>query len=190
MPDTTTRDTSPALGSRENWWGDYDATRDKQDGGHEEVDGTSKLDWLAHQLLKNGGDANCYSATTLYEDPDHDGALHDENHEVEMSSPECRIPLTVDRDFRSLDYSVIPHQLRYDTEYGYVGGVVIGDRPMDSFMRVVDDVLDHCQAHDKIALSDSQREELRGRAKRLKEAGRHRDVDVMRLVLEALQSRL
>lgn len=54
--DSTTSDTTddpaptPALGSRDNWWGDHENANPERRTGHTECRGTDPADYVAHQL--------------------------------------------------------------------------------------------------------------------------------------------
>ena len=182
---------------------DGDGDGDGEDtSGHRNYGTTSKADWLAHQLLRRTGRLLC--ATTLFAPPDrgveplfawlfddelvaHDpDAMHHENAEIELTDPIVRLGRIAGEEFGTAEYTQQRHRRRVNLEYGYLSGgestgVIIADRPMDAFLEVVDIYLE-------IKSLDFERTaELRELARREKQAGERRDVDILARVIAAAE---
>jgi len=132
----------PALGARENWWGeeaglpqaDDDDDREFPDHG-----GTSRAEWLAHQLVKDSAPA-ILSGVALFGDPEEEYATHDANVKVELSDPQVYVePSTLDADGKPERELYGNHRrVRIDEVHGYLGGVVLADRSKHEFLRLVE----------------------------------------------------
>jgi len=161
----------PALGSRENFWGeeaglpqpDDDDDREFPDHG-----GTSRAEWIAHQLVKESAPA-ILSGTALFGNPDDPLATHDANVEVEMTAPAVYVePSELEEENEVSRPLYEDHRRkRYDPEHGYIGGVVLADRPKHQFLALVEIVV--AMAKQNEDLRDSVADDLTELARSRKE---------------------
>jgi len=160
----------PALGARGNWWGE-EAGLPQPDGdrGHADHGGTSRAEWIAHQLVKESAPA-ILSGTALFGDPDDPLATHDANIEVELTEPQEYVPpSTLDTEGEPERELYGDHRrVRVDEQHGYLGGVVLADRSKHAFMSLVEIVV--AMAKQRENLRNSVAKDLVGLARSRKEA--------------------
>lgn len=201
---------------RENFWGeDADGTdtddQDREYGhAHRFSDGTSKTEWLAHEILRQSGTIIC--GRTAFGDPHapqlaialawldgdeefaegHDpDALHDANAPLELSEPRHRLPEQASDDSRAVVGSANGrHRSRVCDEHGYLAGedtsAVIKDRQTEEFLLVVDSVLTQAARAGGEEPLHSERRELSQRARKMKQSGEYRDVEILETILDDL----
>lgn len=105
---STTEQGAPALGARENWWGDESDQADV-DGGHSEVTGTAAADFIVHQLLLSVTDPIC------------ERTLGETGEEVELSEPCFYLPKQREiADGVYVEYRQHRHRHRVNEETGWV----------------------------------------------------------------------
>ncbi|NHX37865.1 MULTISPECIES: hypothetical protein [Halolamina] len=160
-PDSDATD-RPALGARGNWWGEeagLPQSDDADDRGHADHGGTSRAEWIAHQLVKESAPA-ILSGTALFGDPDEEYATHDANVEVELTDPEVYVaPSTLDAEGEPERELYADHRrVRVDEQHGYLGGVVLADRSKHEFMAQVEIVV--AMAQQREHLRDSTANDL------------------------------
>jgi len=160
----------PALGARGNWWGDEAGLPQPADDDHEFQDhgGTSRAEWIAHQLVKESAPA-ILSGTALFGDPDDPLATHDANVEVELTDPQVYVPSsTLDAEGEPERELYGDHRrVRVDEQHGYLGGVVLADRSTHEFMSLVEIVV--AMAKQRENLRNSVANDLVGLARSRKE---------------------
>jgi hypothetical protein len=198
------------------WGDDLDGTDDDEhpdrDHGtaHRFTEGTSKTEWLAYAILRQSGALICgrtafgapyapqlaIAIAATFGDEEwaesHDPeALHHERHPVELSEPAHRLPEQASDDSRAVIASANGrHRSRVCEETGYLAGedtsAVIKDRPTEEFLLVVDSVLVEAARADGKELLASERDELRDRARRMKQSGQYRDVAILETILDGI----
>lgn len=150
--DSATATDSPALGCRENWWGETDdpdhtnttstatASIDERLGREDTgVEGTDRDDWLAHKLLKEASKLVCPEcggwAVDSRNPGDADFSLSEPQHYVGRSRVEVAEGVVIDlhADHR---------RSRHCRLCGRVGGGPIADLPTPRFLDVVDGVIE------------------------------------------------
>lgn len=167
--DATTR---PALGSREDFWGEEAGLpQSGDDDGREFPDhgGTSRAEWIAHQLVKDSAPA-VLSGAALFGDPDDDYAIHDaKGTRVELTDPEVYVePSRLSADGGPERELYADHRrVRVDEEHGYLGGVVLADRSKHAFMGLVEITV--AMAKQNESLRDSVADDLVDLARSRKE---------------------
>ncbi|QIO25417.1 hypothetical protein [Haloarcula sp. JP-L23] len=133
----STASDSPALGARENWWGDLGDDGDESDEDHDEVTGTSPAEHIAFQQLLKFTRPLCWA--TLNETPNRGlrphfawldgeplgvnsdlGALHTEQKQVELTDPSIYVPKSHETSGNPINYRQERHQRRYNPETGYI----------------------------------------------------------------------
>lgn len=133
--ESTTSD-SPALGSRENYWGG-DAKDVEADGGHSECDGVDDAAYIARQLVLDNIQPVCaahrYGTPNrgfaphfawLFDEPLGVGsdldAMHAEQRTVELSDPAIHLPKQRKTSHGFEEYRQVQHRRRYNPETGYI----------------------------------------------------------------------
>jgi hypothetical protein len=199
--------TSESPYPRENWYGDYEATRGSSDvDDQEKADPNEPAKIVAFNLLRQSGTALC--ATTLKDEPwnggrmaelfawcfdgecidGHAEALHHANEEVELSDPAVRLGIQSKFEYRAGEFGAERFRKRVNEETGYLSGgettaIIWQDRPVEDFMAVVDIYLSA-----RPNVRDSEKEVARGLAHHLKTERRMRDLDIMERVVDELRS--
>ena len=164
----------PALGSRDNYWGDQsyaaepDATED--DDSHREIPGVSWESYVAGNVLRQNPDVKLFCPVCYYELPDEDEGA--DSIAVELSDPEDYVaPSNVERE---ADDGTVFVERRYSDHRRHrhcprcshiVWGGKLGDVSTESFLTVVDEVLG------ALDLPPSQRQRLRSNAQSRKARG-------------------
>ena len=126
---------SPALGSRENFWGEERTT--DRDRGHAELEGTDRLSWISYTLLRERAEQLCPECGKyLMDEVDNEGVgeLSDPEHYV----PESRVQLD---SGITITYHGSIHRERHCRTCGRIGGGLICDQSEAEFMNIVDSVL-------------------------------------------------
>lgn len=103
---STSRAERPALGSRENWWGDD--PDDDPDGGYVGASGTDPAEYTAHKLALELVDPICGRSSRLHD------------VEIPLSEPCMYLPKQVERDGRFIEYRQHRHRRRINEETGYI----------------------------------------------------------------------
>jgi hypothetical protein len=202
----TDREGSPYASDRD-WWYDNPSERDESDGGHDELPGTTRAEYVAHGILKQGADL--LDPITLNSPPDRGvaplfeflfdlpsggpsdpSALHEETTEVAVSDPQVHVPKEHVEDSRRVDYNQFSKRWRVSEEHGYLcRGPVIADRPTDEFMEVVGAVLHTVQHHTDREFAPGEREAIRERALRQKtDPGGPHDTTIMEDVVRCIDT--
>lgn len=161
--DSTSSHTQPALGSRENFWGDG-IDDDTGDSGHSEVSGTDAPEQLARQLALRFEDPIC--TRTLNEPPWNGGRLaelvawlcddecidgrgdqlHHEKCVQSLTEPTLPMPRQFDVGSRIIEYGAHRCRRRYNPETGYINwgettGTGIPEFDYDTYRLCVDTYL-------------------------------------------------
>lgn len=209
---TSTDADRPALGNRDDWWGeDRDGSDDQEPtAGHDtRMEGRPPgyeedlAEWKAHQILKHDAELVCpiakfsppdrgleplfawlFDGDHLAHDP---GALHHEHCEHPVTDPVVRPPKIHDRgDGRFLAYRQERRRCRLNSETGYVSGPYICDQSLPGFMESVRDWLGFVSISK--GLSEREVDELRRDARRMKQQGDRRDVDILKVLIRDIIS--
>lgn len=171
-PDQSSSDATdrPALGDRSDWWGEEAGLPQSEDEQREFGDhgGTSRAEWIAHQLVKESAPA-ILSGAALFGDPDEEFATHETKTKVELTDPQVHVaPSTLEADGEPERELYGDHRrVRVDEEHGYLGGVVLADRPKHEFMGLVEIVV--AMAKQRENLRDSVADDLVNLARSRKE---------------------
>lgn len=163
-------DTRPILGDDSDWWGQEAGLPQPDDDqqGHADHGGTSRAEWIAHQLVKESAPA-ILSGAALFGDPDDEYATHETQTKVELTDPQVYVaPSTLEGDGELERELYGDHRrVRVDEEHGYLGGVVLADRPKHEFMGLVEIVV--AMAKQRENLRDSVADDLAELARSRKE---------------------
>lgn len=112
-------------------------------------------------------------------------ALHRENVTVEMTEPVLHVPNRYeDGQFGTFDYGQRRYRSRFDPEYGYVTGPVLGDRPAEEFLDLVNVVLANAAAEH--SFSESKIDRWRRDAHRMKHSTDYSDEETLATILEEM----
>lgn len=127
---------APPLGSRENFWGETISGGDR-DGGHAELEGTDRLEWIAYSILKETAPQLCPECGQyLAGETDNEGVgeLSDPEHYVPRSRVQLDdgITITLHADHR---------RERHCKICGRIGGGLICDQTEAEFLNIVSSVL-------------------------------------------------
>jgi len=198
VADAASTDDRPALGSRDNWWGDPRDNNDEVDADEdaERADPNNPSEIVAHRLLRETATMIC--ASTLRDDPTidtegldrgqtqttelfsfldgetwNDNALHTENKAVELTDPAIRLGQHNPESSLVGEWGSERHRKRYNAVTGYISGnettgVLIQDRPLDELMVVIEQWLRGVAARGKKGLTDSTIRETLDLARGLK----------------------
>jgi|GEM_PF-1699684 hypothetical protein len=182
------------LGADHDWWGEEAGLPqpDSDDRDHADHGGTSKAEWIAHQLVKASAPA-ILSGAALFGDPDEEFATHDANVEVELTEPQEYVaPSTLSVDGEAERELYGDHRrVRVDEDHGYLGGVVLADRSKHEFLGLVEIVLAMAQQHED--LRSSTADDLAALARSRKEQScdaveDQSDVAIMTEIVECIET--
>jgi hypothetical protein len=122
-----------------------------------------------------GGDADTIECSDR-------AALHRENATVDMTDPCAWVPKRYESaQFGSFDYRQRRRRTRYDTEFGYVSGPALGDRPREEFLGLIDVVLSNAKVEH--SFSDEKIEGWRRDAQAMKAASDLSDEEALTRLL-------
>ena len=180
------QDRSSPYATDEDWWYD-DLEDDEPTASHDELTGTSRAEYVAHKILKQG--ATLLDPIALKVDPT-DADLHSKGERVAVTEPCEYVPKRNDGDncYAERDYGAYDKRWRVDKEYGYlVRGPVIDDRPLEEFLEHVELALDAGEYVRETSISDREREAILERAERMKRDGAY-DVTAMAEVVRCIDN--
>ncbi|ELZ96599.1 hypothetical protein [Haloferax sulfurifontis] len=162
--------------------GDDEDDEPERDWGHhhDEKQGTTRAEWVAHNLLKES--AKLFCPVTK----------HEENRLEQMTNPEVYVERSVVFVDRGLDDDAgasadelegrvmyADHRrYRVSERSGHISGPLIGDQPKAEFLDVVDQVLDYAQADVRYSLREQTASRIRSLACAYKSAQSRRKPDV------------
>lgn len=195
---TTSRDASPdSLGARENFFdsssNDYETeetltgprpTDIDRDWGprHTFNTGATKVEYVAHGILRQNGSATMWCPVCLFGDEDdcddHDGKA------VKLSDPELHVPKEFPEGFAPRESAQYRLRRRYCEEDGHVTfGGKLANKTTDEFLECVDEMLDWVVAREDTALDVETADDIRSGARDMKMDGRKDDEEIMREVV-------
>ena len=184
-------------------YGDDEEEEQEWGEAHDELQGTSKPEHLAHRLMRSAAPLLC--AATLFgtpdrgyqphvdaegiqHAPDHDpSACHHERHRVELSDPAHRVPREMPDQWHNQDFGQRLRRVRENPETGYLSGgestaIYIADVEKEEFASIVDIYLA------MQALPPKQEAKYREFAMSRKRDGGERDVDILEKLIAAVES--
>lgn len=210
MSQSASADESRPYAWTETEWYDHaegrDCDREDPDAvgrHHDSYDGSDRLAWIAHDILKASGRLLCSTTLTKPPDrgwsphmaaegyanaPDHDPtAMHHERRDAELSEPRVPLGKTAGEDWGTAEYGHTGHDHRVTEEVGYFSGgestgIIIADRPTEEFLAVIDLVVATKDLRPSVA------DHVRAFAREQKEHGQKHDKDLLRDVLARIEA--
>lgn len=179
--------TSPYV-TDEDWWyeSESNSESDEDDAdrhGHAELSGTSRAEYVAHNILKRG--ATLLDPISINEEPT-DADLHEPGERVPVTDPCEYVPKRHEGEYASTDYGAYSKRWRVSEKYGYLcRGPVIADRPSEDLLAIVELVLDLAASIGR-PVPDQEREAIRDRAERMKRDSGAHDVTIMAEVVRCI----
>jgi len=178
-------ETSPYTSDRDWWYDDLDDTKPTKGNGHDELPGTSRAEWVGFRILF-AGDPDLLSPIEINEEPQ-EWDLHESKGErVPVSESTEVVPMHHEGPFRAIDYQA---QTQRVSEYGYVvSGPIIGNRPKDELMPLIEAVLDNVQNVRDGGWQPGEREAVHARASSMKDDGGPHDVTIMAEIVRCIDN--
>lgn len=158
---------------------------DQESGGHAELEGTSRAEWVGFRILF-AGDPELLSPIELNEEPEEWDLFEHKGERVPISDSKEVVPMDHEGPFRAIDYQA---QTQRVSDYGYVvSGPIIANRPKDELMPLIEAVLDNVEAVRDGGWQPGERGAVRARAEKMKEDGGPHDVTIMAEVVRCIDN--
>lgn len=194
---STERDASPALGARENFFDpDDDNYTDEEtltgprdtdvgrDWGvrHTFTSGTSKIESVAHDILRENGTATFFCPVCLFEGDDTLGIPEDTASE--QTDPTVHVPKEFPEQFAPKESGQYRFRRRYCDHAAHVAfGGKLANRSTEEFMAKVDEVLDFVVEREENSLAREKADGIRSGAFDMKIDGEMDDEEIMQEVV-------